>query len=391
MIVLRLTIGNIISNFEFCVSKFNCLCYTEVKGDEPIMKKNCDNQFRHKQIQAIKARLDSALNKAGWNAYQLTNEINDMPDSLGANYNTIKSALNFSSDAIDLTAVISICRCLHLDTAYILSPPGTADLDFSSAQSDMGKFTVLDDPKYFGIFHGFLYTANHKSTDLVRFKLDIKHSTTGAHAAFTYYAQAKTVNGEVKSSARTLYGTPVFDSVHSNIFIQLTNDLGDFYFLYYTRQHFRTQSLYFRRGISITATSLHSHAPLLQNFVMFANPISEEKMKYIPGLLAEVSPVFRISQPELEKLMNEEPIVSAFYKAYQHILEHDAVRTYPISETQILSSISPSMDEYDTIRALLLLKSVSSASKRVVYDELESFSAFSKNYLQQPGNSELPH
>ena len=114
-------------------------------------------------------------------------------------------------------------------------------------------------------------------------------------------------------------------------------------------------------------------------------------MKYILGLLAEGSRVLRMSQPELEKLMNEEPIVSAFYKAYQHILEHDAVRTYPISETQILSSISPSMDEYDTIRALLLLKSVSSASKRVVYDELESFSAFSKNYLQQPGNSELPH
>lgn len=355
------------------------------------MKKNNDSQSRHDQIQAIKKRLTSALDKSGWSTYQLTNEINNQPDSLGANYNTVKNTLDFSSDALDMITVISICRCFHLDTAYILSPPATADLDFTCSQDDGGKFVVLSAPKYFGTFHGFLYTSNHKSKDLVKFKLDLQNSSTGPHATFTYYAQAKTVNGEVKSSERTLYGIPVFDTVHSNIFIQLTNDLGDFYFLYYTRQHFRTQSLYFRRGISITATSLHSHSPLLQNFVMFANPVPDEKMKYIPGLLSEVSPVFRISKPELDKLMKEEPVVAAFYKAYQHILDHDAVLTYPISETQILSSISPSMDEYDTIKALLLLKDASSSSKRVVYDELESFSAFSKNYLQQPGDSELPH
>ena len=48
------------------------------------------------------------------------------------------------------------------------------------------------------------------------------------------------------------------------------------------------------------------------------------------------------------------------------------------------------MDRNDIIKALLLLKDESSASKRVVYEDIEDFAVFSKNYLQQPTGAELP-
>lgn len=343
-----------------------------------------DNPTKHNQMIAIKLRLNEALDRKRMNLYQLTEAINSMPDSLGANYNTIKSAMNLSSDAIDLATAISICRCLHLDTAYIFSPPGTPNPHLPNEHSETGKFVVLNDPKYYGTFHGFMFSPNYKRTDLVNFDLDINNTLGDVRAVFTYHSHARTVNGETKEMDRVLYGTPVLDTVHSNIFIQLTNDLGDFYYLYYMRQTFRTQQLYFRRGIAITATSIQSHSPLAQNFVMFANPVPKDKLQYIPGFLAEVSPVFRVPTYKMNELREKNSLVETFYQSYKHILEHDSEEVYPISEVQILSSISPKMNEFDTIKALLLLKDVSTASKGVVYNELDSFSSFSKNYMQQP-------
>ena len=48
------------------------------------------------------------------------------------------------------------------------------------------------------------------------------------------------------------------------------------------------------------------------------------------------------------------------------------------------------MEQDDIIKALLLLKDESTAPKRVVYEDIEEFAVFSKNYLQQPTGKELP-
>ena len=169
-----------------------------------------------------------------------------------------------------------------------------------------------------------------------------------------------------------------------------TNDLGDFYYLYFNRQDFRSHDMYFRRGVALTASSLRNHPVMQLNFVLFARPIPIEKLIYIPGLLADVSRTFSITKEKMDSLRGSYPIIEDFYKCFEHILEHDADTMYPINEEQILLSNSPSMERFDIIKALFLLKDESTAPKRVVYEDIDEFAVFSKNYLQQPTGAELP-
>ena len=108
------------------------------------------NSKKHEQIQAIKERLNEAVTRSKLNINQLTDAINETND-IEVNYGTVNNVLNTRKDALDLTTVIAICRYLHLDTAMVLSRPGTKDTTYQSNGSflDSGNFTVLDDPKYF--------------------------------------------------------------------------------------------------------------------------------------------------------------------------------------------------------------------------------------------------
>ena len=211
-----------------------------------------------------------------------------------------------------------------------------------------------------------------------------------ATAVMHYHGRPTTVDGIVEPDERTLYGTPCLCTQHSNVYIQLTNDFGDFYYLYFNRQEFRSHDMYFRRGIALTGSSLRNHPVLQLNFVLFARPVPDEKQIYIPGLLADVSISFSISKSKMSALRGTNPLIEKFYQCFHHILDHDEDKVYSINETQILCSPSPTMDQTDIVKALLLLKDESTASKRVVYEDIEDFAVFSKNYLQQPTGAELP-
>ena len=346
--------------------------------------------FKHEQIQAIKKRLDDERVKRGMTTYKLAEALKKETGFSDINYNTVQSALSFSKDALDITVVIAICRLFHLDTAYILSPPGTPEPALPSDQTDTGKFKMLDDSRYFDKYFGYFYSPNHRSGELVRFELEIQSNDGKTTAVMHYHGRPRTVNGVVEPDERSMYGIPCLCTQHSNVYIQLTNDFGDFYYLYFNRQEFRSHSMYFRRGVALTASSLRNHPVLHLNFVLFARPVPDEILIYIPGLLADVSRTFSISKDKMNALRSSNTLIENFYKSFEHILEHDADTVYPINEEQILLSNSPSMDRYDIIKALLLLKDESSASKRVVYEDIEDFAAFSKNFLQQPTGAELP-
>ena len=346
--------------------------------------------FKHEQIQAIKKRLNAEKGKHGMTTYKLAEALKEKTGFTDINYNTVQSALSFSKDALDITVVIAICRLFHLDTAYILSPPGTPEPAFPSDQTDTGKFKILDDSKYFDTYYGYFYSPNHKSGELVQFELVIQSTDGKTTAVMNYHGRPRTVNGVVDPDERTMYGTPCLCTRHSNVYIQLTNDFGDFYYLYFNRQEFRSHNMYFRRGVALTASSLRNHPVMQLNFVLFANPIPIEKQIYIPGLLADVSRTFSIYKSRMDALRNTNPLIENFYRCFKHILEHDADTVYPINEEQILLSNSPSMEQDDIIKALLLLKDESTAPKRVVYEDIEEFAVFSKNYLQQPTGAELP-
>lgn len=339
---------------------------------------------KHEQITAIKQRLNAYMVKAGLNINQLTEAINKSDDTLKVNYNTVKNVLNYNTDALDITVVISICRYLHCDTAFVLSPPGTPEPDFEGSHLDNGKFIPLDDPKYFGKYNGYFYSPNHRSGELIYFDLQISSENGHVSAEMIYHGYPVSVHGNVMEETRILHGVPYLCTRHSTIHIMLTNDYGDFFFFYYNKQTFRSHNLYFRRGLIATASSLRDHPVMCMNFVLFARPVPKEKQTYIPGLLADVSPTFYISKDTVDQLRVKEPTLTPLFDQYGYILEHNKDTIYSISETQILSSPNKTMSEEDIIKALLILKDHSLASKRTVYEDIESFSAFAKNYLQQP-------
>ena len=327
---------------------------------------------KHEQIQAIKQRLNDALDRSKLNINQLTDAINESND-IEVNYGTVRNVLDRKKDAIDLTTVIAICRYLHLDTAMVLSRPGTKDTTYQSNGSflDSGNFTVLDDPKYFGKFHGFFYSPNHKSPELIRFELEIIKKNGQTTATMYYHGRPTSVEGKPYTDPRILYGTPYVDARHSTIFLLLANETGDFYFLYFNWQHFRSHGLYFRRGIALTPSSLRDNPVLFTNFVLFALPVDDADIPYVSGLLAEVYPVFWISQEKANQLRAKEPLVETFFQTFGYILEHEKQPMYTINETQILNTSNSHMEEMDVIKAMLLLFFASTFSSKMQIEFLK--------------------
>lgn len=344
---------------------------------------------KHEQIQAIKIRLNDAVTRSGLNMNQLTDAINST-DDLEVNYNTVVNVLNLTKDALDITTVIAICRYLHLDTAMILSPPGTPDTTIQGTNNFLstGKFTILNDEKYLGKFHGFFYSPNQMSSEIVRFELEINKSGEHTTATMYYHGHPTSVEGIPAKDSRILYGTPYLDNRHSTIFTLMANDTGDFYFLYFNWQQFRSHGLYFRRGIALTPSSLRDNPVLFMNFVIFALPVCDKDLPYISGLLSDVSPSFLIPDSKINQLRDSEPLIESFFQEFGYILEHDKQTMYAVNETQILATNHPSMSEINVVKALLLLKDASLSPKRIVYEDSETYAAFSKNYLQHPKNNE---
>lgn len=332
------------------------------------------------QIAAIKARLNKAIDAAGFKMNPLTEAINNSDFTFDVNYNTVKKLLNTNTDAIDICTLIAICRFLNLDTSYILSPPETPDPEVN-IPSNTSKFKHLDDPLYLGHFYGYFYSPNPTSNRLLSFELEMKNEKKKASAVLEYVYRSMTGTDSLPDST-VLRGVPIHDTVHDNVFIQLTNDQGNVCYFYFARQVLLRRELYFRRGVMITSSIQGPQPPLVENFVMFSRKVPKSKEIYIPGLLADISSTFYVSESALNKLRNEKSVVAKFYQEFEYLLTHDRNDAYyPIDEQNILSCVSPKMNRFDIIKALLLLKGESTSAKRYVYDEGDIYGSFADRYL----------
>ena len=332
------------------------------------------------QIAAIKARLNKAINAAGFKMNPLTEAINNSDFTFDVNYNTVKKLLNTDTDAVDICTLIAICRYLNLDTSYILSPPDTPDPEVNTPSST-SKFKHLDDPLYLGHFYGYFYSPNPTSKRLLSFELEMKNEKSKSSAVLKYIYRSM-VDTDSNTEPTVLRGTPIHDTVHDNVFIQLTNDQGNVCYFYFARQILLKRELYFRRGVMLTSSIQSPRPPLVENFVMFARKVPKSKEIYIPGLLADISSTFYVSESALNELCAKYPIVAKFYQEFEYLLVHDKKEAYyPISEQNILSCISPDMDRFDIIKALLLIKGASTSEKRHVYDEGDIYGPFADRFL----------
>lgn len=343
---------------------------------------------RREQNRHIRAILSEAFHSSGLTKHQLHEAINK-ESGFEISYNTLAPIIESPTEdgydldkTINLYAVIALCRYYHLDTAYVLSPPGTATPPMSPVSEliESSKFFVLDDPKYCGLFHGYLFVPNQRREEFMRFDLEIRKTESSCTAKMTYYGFSNDPGSEKREDTRILYGTPICSAVSSNIFILFTNDTGDFYFMYYDRRHFRSTNLYFRRGLIATSSTIGGYEPLFQSFVLFSRKLEPEKEVYVKGLLA-LNQTFYVSKDVLTQMCEAYPVVNEFCKANASILKRDRIKeVFAINEPIFLWNPADN-ERTDDIRALMLLKAASLFPPRVVFTENELISKFCKDYL----------
>lgn len=182
-----------------------------------------DINAKSKQIHKIKERLNKALEEENLNINELTKAINESDSEIKVNYNTVRKALDNRSDALNITTLIAISRHLHLDTGLLLSPPDTVyeTLKSVSDVSSPGQFIVLNDKKYLGKYHGYLYAPNPKSDTIIHFELENKDTQNGFTSKLLYNGLFHHTDGRVENSPRELFGTPILHTQRSNVFINL--------------------------------------------------------------------------------------------------------------------------------------------------------------------------
>lgn len=319
--------------------------------------------------------------------YRLQKALAEMKDGFLASYNTLNDVLseNPSSTTPNLHLVLALCRYWNLDYATILAPASEDRKPIPSPNALAENLIILNDNKYFGKFYGYMYTKNLKRKEIIKFTLQIDSSTDSTIAVLTTYSNPEKVNGEITEFISSYKGIPVLIQKVGIITMTLTNDDGQFYSFFFDYRTYSFDKLYYRKGIAITSES-ESDKPLLCNFVLFQNELSEKKRKkYISGLLPITDDYFIIKKSVLDNLATEEDMAS-FFRDYSYNWQGKDDAMVRIRFSHVLKSIDNEVDESErnrVIKALLRLQEKSLAPVRIEYTNPEGMPGFAKTYLQR--------
>ena len=319
--------------------------------------------------------------------YSLQQKLADMPGGFEISYNTLNDILSErrTDSAPNIYAVLALCRYWHLDYAAILAPPETRIVPTPSLSSLIEKTRILDDSGYFGLFHGYLYTRNLNRHEIIPFDLNINRNGISVLATMTTFSNPDDVNGNIIPYDVCYEGVPLILTRTNSIFVVLTNIDGYSYILYFDYRHYNMGDLYYRKGIAITTDST-SDKPLLENFVLFRNNITDEKVKsFVPGLLSIIDDSFIITQEAMEELAKDKDMAS-FFNDYSYNWETKAISGYKILPNHVLESINDKYSNNEMFRvtkALLHMAEKSQSPTRIKYIDPLGMPKFAKTYLQR--------
>ena len=350
--------------------------------------------FREAQLFAIKDRIIDIFQKKQEEAiqngekaptvYSLYQELLNRYDDLGISYSTFRNTLNPSAKgSADTSTVLALCYHWHIDTAFVFSPfentkkrmPPLADL----ISTNEGHFVVLDDPAYCGDFFGYMHSqnTNHKK-HVAKFKLSIQCENGYTGATLYYYG--------LSGNARVFHGEPMLAQKKHAIFIIFTMADGNFFIFQYNYKKYGSSKMYFRRGFVLTTSSITGD-PMVEAFVLFAQPLPKAKEKYVDGLLPLADSEFYVSKGAYDRLLEENEWLSTFDKRLSFLFKCDVDTVYQISENQIYETLKKQsyadMEAEEVSKALNLLKDSSLAPTRIQFGNNAETVAFAANYLQQ--------
>lgn len=337
-------------------------------------------QRRSDQICEMKHKLRKLYKTSGFDSiHRLYDALINYDQSLFFSESSLVQTLNITDNpqyesAFNMYAAITMCRYFNKDISALLAPPkaGTLDLPDVDPISAEGKYAILEDEHYFGDFYGYMFSRNKAAKRITPFTLTIQKQEGRITASLSYQNPRKPI---------ILYGVPKLITRTSNIYIIFSNQDGEFFELFFHYQKYRVDKMWYRRGI-VVADEASTEAPIIENFVLFDKALSQEKMKYLPGLLMVSGPRFCVSRSKVDALSGT-PEMAAFLERYGFLLEHDRDEMYIIDENVLLSCIGSesSEEQHRSICQLLLLREQAEVAYQISYPADSVYPGFAHDFL----------
>lgn len=367
-----------------------------------MIRRNLSEQDRRKDAEN-NARLNEAVHKFFRNYYNgmgdsarpsipvLQKQLLEMEGGMFFSTNTISDALsNTGKSAISMNLVVALCRLWQLDISEVLAEAFAGYEIQPAFDTIVHGARYLTNPGYMHKFYGYLYPSNEKDCRIMEFELEISEGDGIPRAVMTkHYAP----NWVISAAGRVgvSEGVPVVLDIDRLVMIILTREDGRTCILTFEYRELTPQGagLYYRRGICITTES-NSDKPILMNFALFREKISEEKKKYLPGMLTLQNDVILVKKDILDRL-REDPEMASFFADYEYNWNNSDRGILTVHFSQVLSSIEnqhdPKMNQMETfrvMRALLRMAEISESPVRLSYSNQNELAEFARYFMQGP-------
>lgn len=341
------------------------------------------------QYHAIKERLINYYKKRKEKFNESLRKIREqLADDGGfdVSYTALRDVLTSENGKVpNMCIVLGLCRLWNLDYADIFAPPeGTVEVAPSS-DALAAKVQILNDADYQGIFHGYIRSRNLERDEIMSFELEIKPKGSGISATMTTHSNPRKITGEVVPYSEVFTGTPLLLTKTQNVFILLTSEKGYFYCLFFKYRPYNFEKLYFRCGIAVSTESV-ANSLVLQNFVLFLQPVNENKKPYISGLLKVTDDYLWVPKSEVDALLEDEQFADLLSQYGGAFIGKEPREVYRIKATQILDFIEKKNDSEEicnAMRVVYMLQGKSIAPDSIAYSNLPGLSGFAKHYLQR--------
>lgn len=332
------------------------------------------------QIKEMKRKLRDLYKNSDYKSIKnLYEDLILFDQSLYFSENSLSQTLNTEQGSkyettFNLYAAITMCRFFRKDISSLFVSPeaGKNTLEDADPLQAVGKYIVLDDPQYFGDFYGYMYSKYMKRKNVIPFKLSINKSGDRVEALFEYRDPRKPL---------VLSGVPKLITRSKNIYIIFSNPDGEFFEFFFHYKPYRVDKMWYRRGIVIADES-STDSPEVANFVLFDREISDEKFRYIPGLLMISGPRFCISEKKILE-MRQDSNVAKFLDDFSYLFEHDKSPMYVFDEDTIMSIIKNEEPErkHFLISQLLLIREQAEISHNITYTMDSEYPEYARKYL----------
>lgn len=282
--------------------------------------------------------------------------------------------VNVDCEYLDWYCLFGFCKLFDVDISTLIAdssvPQTPSTLHTKYFPED--KFPILNDEHYLGSYHCYALSQNTSSGQIIYFNLSIQKES----AEYIYMDP----NGNI----RKLYGIPFHIKKSEAIEIRFSNELGDYFYMYFKYRNYNTSNLYYRQGIVVT-TSTSSQEPYAATFVLFREKLTDENVdKHIPGLLRLPGNYFYIAKKSLEKLAIQDEQMQFFLANYGYFIKEESTILYRVNEASLLASIEESDRKslLDTSFYLNILKKEAITAYRTEYKDRVSDAHFAKALME---------